>query len=263
MAKSQWIVGNWKMNGLVADLDQIEALSTLLSQQSRNTPENAPEIIICPPVSLLGQAVSRFGERAIGFGAQDCHHRTNGAYTGDISPSMIKDLGAQYVIVGHSERRTEHGETDALIQTKAQAALSAGLHVIICVGETASQRNSGQALKVVLSQVKASLPEGFGDHHLAIAYEPVWAIGSGRVPSDGEIIEMHRAIKGLLVEMAGEEKAAAVAILYGGSVNAGNAQAILALPDVDGALVGGASLKADSFFSIIAAAPIKASSHSD
>jgi triosephosphate isomerase (TIM) len=207
---------------------------------------------IAPPFTLIS-ALSEALQTAE-VGAQDCHDQTHGAFTGDVSAPMLADAGAVFAIVGHSERRTLHGESDALVKAKAEAAMLAGLEVIVCVGENAVQRDAGQAETIVTTQLASSMPEVIGSCALlTVAYEPVWAIGTGRVPSLDDVGAMHRAIRAKLVELYGAE-AAGIAILYGGSVNAGNAGQLLSADEVGGALVGGASLTADSFLAIVLAA---------
>ena len=235
--------GNWKMNGLAADLAEVAALRSA-------HPAPGCEVLICPPATLI----SRMAEVAAPFavGGQDCHAGVSGAHTGDISAGMLADAGAHHVILGHSERRAGHGETDADVAAKIHAAWNAGLTVLLCVGETEAERAEGRALAVVGGQLAGSLPEGATARNTVIAYEPVWAIGSGRVPSSAEIVEIHSFLRTELTLRLGAG-AAGVRILYGGSVKPANAAAIFALPDVDGALVGGASLKAADFGAIIAA----------
>ncbi len=215
------------------------------------------QVALAPPSTLIGAL--REAVTAMGVGGQDCHANAKGAHTGDVSAAMLVDAGADFVIVGHSERRKDHAESDSIVQAKADAALAAGLGVIVCVGETLDERDAGKAVAVVASQVDGSMPvgEGIADDvalsKVAVAYEPVWAIGTGRVAAVEDVIEMHAAIRARLVALYGEagEK---VRILYGGSVNAGNAAELLAAAGVGGALVGGASLTADAFLPIIAAA---------
>jgi triosephosphate isomerase len=242
------IAGNWKMNGTSASLAEIRALARYVSA---NRPP--ADLLICPPATLLSRAV----EAASGhfpIGGQDCHAEAAGAFTGDVSAEMLRDAGAMAVIVGHSERRQYHGETDAIVAAKASAAHRAGLLAIICVGETESQRDAGKALSVVGSQLAASLPDGLSSASFVIAYEPVWAIGTGRTPSLGDIAEMHGHIRAGLRAKLGDAGGAA-RILYGGSVKPSNASEILAVADVGGALVGGASLKASDFMQIFSQVP--------
>lgn len=245
MSRRKLIAGNWKMNGLRAGLAEITAIG--LGVAALGT--KAPDVLVCPPVTLIN-AAARLGS-GLALGAQDCHIGTAGAHTGDISTPMLKDVGATSVIVGHSERRADHGESNALVRAKAEAVLASGLQVIICVGETQAERESGKAFHVVASQIAGSVPfAASGD--IVIAYEPVWAIGTGLTPTNDDIAAMHGAIRAELAR-SDAPRAEATRILYGGSVKPGNAREILALPDVDGALVGGASLKAVDFLGIIGA----------
>lgn len=210
------------------------------------------QVAVAPPSTLLFRV--RDAVELIGVGGQDCHAQDSGAFTGDVSAAMLKDAGADFTIVGHSERRAMHGETDAIVQAKANAALSASLAVIVCVGETEAERDAGQAEAVVTSQIEGSVPRGEGAlEKLTVAYEPVWAIGTGRVPSIDDVAAMHATIRAKLIEIYGED-GAGVRILYGGSVKADNAAELLAVKDVGGALVGGASLTAESFMAIVGAA---------
>jgi triosephosphate isomerase (TIM) len=242
------IAGNWKMNGLGAALGEIQALRDAFAANPPNT-----DILVCPPATLISRAASASGG-AIPVGAQDCSPEISGAFTGDISAEMLKDAGASAVIVGHSERRQYRGETDADVAAKARAAWRAGLTAIICVGETEAQRMNGEALDVVVRQLEGSVPDGAASNATTVAYEPVWAIGTGKTPTSAEIAEMHGHIRKRLTERFGEA-AAKMRILYGGSVKPSNAREILSLKDVDGALVGGASLKAVDFLAIIDAVP--------
>ncbi len=239
------IAGNWKMNGTRASLAEVEKLAAVLAagEPPRGT------VALCPPATLLGPMNRIAAPAGIVLGGQDCSPDAAGAHTGDIAAAMLADGGAQMVIVGHSERRTAHGETDDLVRRKALAALAAGLTPIICVGETAAERSAGQAASIVSRQVSASVPD-LPDADVVIAYEPVWAIGTGLTPSLDDIAEMHKRLRDQLVERFGE-RGAAIRLLYGGSVNPKNAKAILAVPEVNGALVGGASLLADDFAAII------------
>lgn len=244
MTQRPYIVGNWKMNGLKANLAEARAIDRTAARYP------AVEVGIAPAFTLVAAMADAAETMAVG--AQDCHAKASGAYTGDIAAPMLADVGADFVIVGHSERRAEYGESDAAVRAKAEAALAAGLGVIVCVGETEEQRDAGQAEAVVGAQVAGSIPQT-ATPALAVAYEPVWAIGTGRVPSVEDVGAMHRSIRAGLVAAYGEA-GAAVRILYGGSVNAGNAAQLLAADEVGGALVGGASLTADSFGTIISAA---------
>src|SRR3974390_1498433 len=238
------LAGNWKMHGLKAALGEIEAVAR---QASRGLVH--ADILICPPATLIEQAVRQAAAR-IAIGVQDCHPEPSGAHTGDISAEMLKDAGARYVILGHSERRKDHHETDALVAAKAKAAWRAGLVPIVCLGETETERDSGHAKPVVSGQLRKSIPTAGGVRELALAYQPVWAIGTGRTPTLGEIEDMHAHIRRELVLHLGGQ-GHAPRILYGGSVKAANAKDILALPEVGGALVGGASLKAEEFSAIV------------
>jgi triosephosphate isomerase len=207
--------------------------------------------MVCPPATLLAQARYALTGSSIRLGAQDCHPLASGAHTGDISAEMLADAGAKAVIVGHSERRTDHGERDALVEAKARAAHRAGLTAIICIGETAQEREQGKTLEVVRRQLEGSLPGDATGANTVIAYEPVWAIGSGLTPTPTDVAELHGFIRGELGRLLGRGEAGALRILYGGSVKPGNASELLFVPDVDGALVGGASLKASDFYAIL------------
>lgn len=248
MPHRPYIVGNWKMNGTRAMLAEARAIGRAAARY--------PQVAVglAPPFTLINGMAEAVDEIAVG--GQDCHTAAGGAFTGDISAAMLVDGGARFVIVGHSERRTLHGETDDLIRAKAEAAQAVDLAVIVCVGETETERDGGRAQSVVAAQLEGSLPrseEAATPGKLAVAYEPVWAIGTGRVPSVEDIGEMHRAIRAKLIEIYGEE-GKTVRILYGGSVNPGNAAELLTADEVRGALVGGASLTAESFMAIVVAA---------
>ena len=242
------IAGNWKMNGLAASLGEAKALRAALDE----TP-SAHRVALCPPATLIAQMAWALRGGPVEIGGQDCHAETSGAFTGSISAEMLRDAGATLVIVGHSERRQGFGETDADVAAKAQAALGAGLEPVICVGETLQQREANRAVEVVRAQVTGSVPEAAAGAPFAVAYEPVWAIGTGLTPTLEQIEEVHRAVRAALVERLGEAGLAA-AILYGGSVKPSNAAEILAIDEVGGALVGGASLKAADFLGIVRAA---------
>lgn len=244
------IAGNWKMNGLAQQLGEIEAIAISV----KASPPLA-DILICPPTTLIERAVRTAAGR-IAIGGQNCHAEIAGAFTGDVSAEMLEDAGASAVIVGHSERRQHHGETDAVVAAKAKAVCRAGLLAIICIGETKSQRLDGKALSVCGDQIVGSVPEGMTASTVAIGYEPLWAIGTGHMPTSKEIAEMHAHIRQCLDVRLGTE-GEGVRILYGGSVKPRNARDILALPEVGGALVGGASLKAADFEAIIRALPTK------
>jgi triosephosphate isomerase len=243
----QVIVGNWKMNGLGKDLAELAAVVAGVGSKA------TPMVGICPPATLITRAVAIAESSVVLIGGQDCHAKASGAHTGDISAGMLADAGAKLVIVGHSERRADHGETDALVRAKAEAARRAGLKAILCVGETRAEREAGSALAVISTQLAGSVPDGATPGNLAIAYEPVWAIGTGLVANPDDIVEAHAHIKAALVKRFGTA-GGEIAILYGGSVKPDNAAAILELDAVDGALVGGASLKAADFLAIIGAA---------
>jgi triosephosphate isomerase (TIM) len=242
------VAGNWKMNGLKAGLDEIAAMR----RAAEAARAGIAELLVCPPATLIMSAAALLQGGPVLLGAQDCHPKANGAYTGDISAPMLKDAGASYVIVGHSERRAGHGESDAMVRSKAEAAHEAGLTAIVCVGETRAEREAGEAVSVVSGQIRGSLPPGATPANLVVAYEPVWAIGTGLTPTAGDVADMHASVRALLGEIYGEA-GARVRILYGGSVKPSNAKELLGLPNVDGALVGGASLKAVDFMGIAAA----------
>ena len=235
--------GNWKMNGTRASLSEVKAINAELD-------DTDPAVVICPPVSLLIPACDIGGK--IGIGAQDCHMVSSGAHTGDISANQIADTGATYVIIGHSERRTDHGETSDMIKAKAQAALKAGLIAIVCIGETLAEREAGKTLNVLGQQMSGSIPDGATSQNTVIAYEPVWAIGTGLVPTLDQIDEAHRFMRAELLTALGAD-AQNISLLYGGSVKGSNADDIFSVADVDGALVGGASLSAHDFVPIIKA----------
>jgi triosephosphate isomerase (TIM) len=243
-----FVAGNWKMNGLSGSLGEIEAM-----RRGADAGEaGAAELAVCPPATLIAQAASKLKGGRLALGAQDCATEASGPFTGDISAAMLKDAGAAYVIVGHSERRRLHQETDALVRAKAEAALNAGLAVIVCVGETRGEREAGQADAVVTRQLKGSLPPDGAPVTLTVAYEPVWAIGTGLTPTPADVAETHQAIRRLLGEIYGAA-GSQMRILYGGSVKPDNCGHFLRLDNVDGALVGGASLKAKDFLAIAAA----------
>lgn len=246
MPNRPFIVGNWKMNGTRAMLAEARAIDRGAARH--------PDVRVglAPPFTLVSAMAEALQTATVG--AQDCHSAPAGAYTGDVSALMLADAGAGFAIVGHSERRAMHGENDSVVRAKAEAALAAGLEVIVCVGETEAQRDAGQAEAVVTGQVAGSLPQGDGIvPRVTVAYEPVWAIGTGRVPSVADVGAMHRAIRAQLLDSYGQD-GAIVRILYGGSVNAGNANDLMAADEVGGALVGGASLTADAFLPIVIAA---------
>jgi triosephosphate isomerase (TIM) len=249
MAPRKLIAGNWKMNLLKAEG---EALVRALGASLASEPKPACDVLVCPPFTLLGALAPLCGEAGLALGAQDCHAAPSGAFTGNVAAPMLADAGCAYVIVGHSERRSLHGEDNATVKAKAEAALAAGLVAIVCVGETEAERDADVTLEVVSGQIDGSVPDGVTGPGVVIAYEPVWAIGTGRVPTTEQIAEVHAAIRAQLVERFGEA-GAKMPILYGGSVKPGNAAEIFAVANVDGALVGGASLKAADFSGIISA----------
>lgn len=234
------------MNGLQRSRKQVQDLIAL---QGGQMPTKL-DVLLCPPATLLADMVRDAGPSGLHMGGQDCHTEDHGAHTGDIAASMLKDCGAAYVIVGHSERRTDHGESSALVKAKAEAALAADLIAIVCVGETLAEREAGQAFSIVGGQVKASVPDGATAKNCVLAYEPVWAIGTGKVATTDDIVAMHGHIRELLARIGGTGLGDA-RVLYGGSVKPGNAGEIFALDNVDGGLIGGASLKAGDFSAII------------
>jgi triosephosphate isomerase len=241
------IAGNWKMNGLKAALSEFEAMLAGSSAVSAKA-----DLLVCPPATLISSFAERArGVRALSLGAQDCHPKPSGAHTGDISAEMLKDAGASAIIVGHSERRTDHGENDILVRQKAEAVWRAGLLAIVCIGETQHQRDAGQTLDICRGQLNLSLPEGSTAANLVVAYEPVWAIGTGRTPTTNDVAEVHAAIREVLLARFGDE-GRKMRILYGGSVKPSNAKELMAVANVNGALVGGASLKAADFLAIAA-----------
>lgn len=248
MSKPQpLIAGNWKMNGLAANLVEAKAVAAGLG-------ETTARVAICPSATLIAQMALALQGTSVAVGGQDCRAEASGAFTGDVAAEQLADAGASLVILGHSERRAGYGETDARVAAKVEAALRAGLEPIVCVGETLEQRKAGEALSVVAAQVRGSLPAGLSDRAFSVAYEPVWAIGTGLTPTTPEIEDVHRAIRAVLVDMLGEA-GRRPPILYGGSVKPSNAVEILAADEVGGALVGGASLKAEDFLGIVRAAP--------
>lgn len=242
------IAGNWKMNGLMASLGEVQKLAEMLTRGT------APRctVAICPPATLLARISEMAASSGIVTGGQDCHPAQSGAHTGDISATMLADAGAQFVIVGHSERRASHGDSDDLVRTKAQAAFAAGLTPIICIGETEAERRDGQAEAVVSRQVATSVPEEAQAIDVVIAYEPVWAIGTGLTPTTDDIRQMHGMIRAQLVERFGDSSRT-IRLLYGGSMKPANARDILMVENVNGGLVGGASLLANDFYAIISA----------
>lgn len=242
------VAGNWKMNGLKSALAELEAMAAAAAKGEGGR----AELAICPPATLVAAAAAQVGGRALAIGGQDCATQVSGAHTGDVSAQMLKDAGAAYCIVGHSERRADHGESDATVKAKAEAALAQGLVAIVCVGETKDERVSGKTLDVAGGQLRGSLPAGANAANLVIAYEPVWAIGTGLTPTAGDVAEVHAFLRAELVKALGAD-GNGVRILYGGSVKPSNAVELMGVKNVDGALVGGASLKAADFLGIAAA----------
>ena len=238
--------GNWKMNGTGTTLSELQALAAAHDTAG-------VDVLICPPATLLSRAAEVVQGSAVSVGGQDCHATPSGAHTGDTSAEMLTDAGATAVILGHSERRADHAETDAEICAKAKAVMASGLTAIVCLGESLEQREAGDTLDVIGAQLAGSVPEDSTGDRLVIAYEPIWAIGTGKVPTLEQIGEVHAFLRGQLVARFGDEIGGAVRLLYGGSVKASNATEIFAVGDVDGALVGGASLKATDFSPIITA----------
>jgi triosephosphate isomerase (TIM) len=242
------IAGNWKMHATAA---QARAIVEPLRAAAAGL---GADLLVCPPATVLAEVARLLDGSAVGVGAQDCHAQPQGAHTGDLSAPMLRDAGAAWVILGHSERRTDHGESDAVVLAKVTAAIAAGLRPIVCVGETEAQRLAGEQDRVVATQLAGSLPEGFPASGGVIAYEPVWAIGTGRTPTEADVAAMHAGIRAELVKRFGEASKG-LRILYGGSVKPSNAASLLAVPEVGGALVGGASLKAEDFLAIARGAP--------
>lgn len=247
MSRKVLIAGNWKMNGLIADG---QALAKEIATKVKALRPNA-EVLVCPPFTLLTTIKKALRGSKVMLGAQDCTTFEKGAHTGDISPYMLKDAGCDYVILGHSERRTDHKESSALVKAKAEAALNAGLKVIICIGETLDERKAGKALEVTSKQIKASVPSISTASNTVIAYEPVWAIGTGQTATPDDAEEVHAHVRKVLAEKLGKGIATRMRILYGGSMKPANAAELLAKEDIDGGLIGGASLKAADFMEII------------
>ncbi|MGZ0245938.1 MAG: triose-phosphate isomerase [Alphaproteobacteria bacterium] len=243
------IAGNWKMHGTNAFASD---LAGSLADKMSDVGNNGVEMLLCPPALLLGAVRASIGDSGISLGGQDCHAAEQGAHTGDTSAAMLHDAGCAYVIVGHSERRADHDEDDATVNAKASAAQTSGLVPVICIGETLEEREAGRAVEVVTGQLRGSIPEGSSAATMVVAYEPVWAIGTGRTPTLEDISEVHDAIRSALKGVSSDCES--VRILYGGSVKPENASEILAVANVNGALVGGASLKGDDFWAIAEAA---------
>jgi triosephosphate isomerase len=241
------VAGNWKMNGLKASLSELSAIREGVMAGGAGQAQTA----ICPPATLVMAAADLASGSPLAIGGQDCHANQSGAHTGNVSAQMLKDAGAAYAIVGHSERRTDHQETSAQVKAKAEAAISAGLTAIVCVGESEAQRRAGETLAVVGKQLEESWPAGAAAASLVIAYEPIWAIGTGLTPTPADVAEVHDFIRGVALRLAGAE-GAGIPLLYGGSVKPSNAAELMAVSNVDGALIGGASLKASDFLAIAA-----------
>jgi triosephosphate isomerase len=239
------VAGNWKMNGLTASLSEVEKLVRALGA-------GPVDVMICPPATLIATLAGRVKGSRLLVGGQDCHGQVSGAHTGDIAAEMLRDAGATAVIVGHSERRADHGETDAIVRAKAEAAWRAGLVAIVCVGETAEERKAGRTLDVVGRQLAGSVPDGASSANTVVAYEPVWAIGTGLTPTAADVEEVHAVLRSALIQRF-PATGAGMRLLYGGSVKPSNARELMGVTNVNGALVGGASLKADDFLGIIAA----------
>lgn len=248
MSRRPLVAGNWKMNGLRASLTELDGIAAGYSGALKQS----VDFLICPPATLIAEAAARVAGSGVAIGGEDCHANATGAHTGDISAEMLKDAGASYVIVGHSERRTDHGESDAVVRAKAEGGLRAGLTVIVCVGEQKDQREAGKAISVVQAQLAGSVPDGATAARVVVAYEPVWAIGTGLTPTAEDVAQMHAAIRETLTGRFGEE-GKNMRLLYGGSVKPENAKTLITQANVDGALVGGASMKAKDFLGIAAA----------
>ena len=241
------IAGNWKMNGLTASIAEFDVMLKRAAEVAAKA-----DLLVCPPATLIAAFADRARGSTVALGAQDCHPKASGAHTGDISAEMLADAGASMIIVGHSERRTDHGESDVLIKQKTEAVWRAGLVAIVCVGETQAQRDAGHTLDILHGQLSLSLPEGSLADNVIVAYEPVWAIGTGLTPTAKDVEQIHGFIRELLTSRFKEE-GARMRILYGGSVKPSNAAELMAVANVNGALVGGASLKAADFLAIAAA----------
>jgi triosephosphate isomerase len=243
------IAGNWKMNGLKSSQAEFDAM-----REGAASVAAKADLLVCPPASLIAGFAERAKGSKVAIGAQDCHPKASGAHTGDLSAEMLADSGAIAIIVGHSERRADHGETDALVRQKAEAAWRAGLTAIVCIGETQQQRDAGQTLNICGGQLAGSLPDGATSANLVVAYEPVWAIGTGLTPTPADVEQVHIFIRGVLTDRFKGE-GGKIRILYGGSVKPSNAAELMAIANVNGALVGGASLKAADFLAIAAGCP--------
>lgn len=251
MARTPLIAGNWKMNGRLADA---VALARAIAAGSGDAAAAGVELLVCPPTVLIPPVAGAIEGAPVKLGGQDCHAAASGAHTGDVAAEMLADAGCSHVIVGHSERRADHGEGDAAVRAKAEAAHRAGLTAIVCVGETQEERDAGRALAVISEQLAGSLPDGATAATCVVAYEPVWAIGTGRTATPEDAQEVHGHIRAELSARFGAEIANGIRLLYGGSMKPGNASDLLAQPDIDGGLIGGASLKAEDFLAIAGAA---------
>ena len=260
MPRRPLIAGNWKMNRLADDGARLAGALRDLAGGAREAPF---DMMVAPPFTLIGRVAEILAGSSVDVGGQDCHAEASGAHTGEISASMLADLGCRYVIVGHSERRADNAESDALVGAKARAGHGAGLIAIVCIGETGAERDEGKTLDVVARQLDRSLPPGADGANTVIAYEPVWAIGTGRTPTVEEVQDVHAFIRARLADSLGGDEAARVRILYGGSMKPGNAAELLGLADVDGGLIGGASLRADDFWAIGQGLPLAISSVPD
>lgn len=243
------IAGNWKMNGLKASTAEFDAMLNGAAEVAGKA-----DLLVCPPATLIAAFADKAGGKAVAVGAQDCHPKASGAHTGDIAAEMLADAGATAIIVGHSERRADHGESDALVRQKAEAAWRAGVIAIVCIGETQAQRDAGQTLDILRGQLDGSLPDGSTAANLVVAYEPVWAIGTGLTPTSQDVEQIHGFIRELLTSRF-KDAGARMRILYGGSVKPSNAAELMAVKNVNGALVGGASLKAADFLAIAKGCP--------
>nr|QIM10740.1 triosephosphate isomerase [uncultured Alphaproteobacteria bacterium] len=247
MARKIMIAGNWKMNG---QLEDGVNLAKAVAAEVKKLGKPECEFLVCPPFTLLYSVKKALRGAKVALGAQDAHFAVKGAHTGDISPAMLKDLGCAYVILGHSERRADHNESNELVAKKAAAAYENGLKTIICIGETEKQRDEGKTIEVCSQQILGSVPENADASNTVIAYEPVWAIGTGKTPTAADVEDVHATVRKVLAKKLGKGVANKMRILYGGSVKPANAKEFLSLPDVDGALIGGASLKAEDFMAI-------------
>jgi len=247
MSRRNLIVGNWKMNGM--NFDGM-ALAKGVADKIKAAGDTSFDMLICPPYTLIGSVAAALSGSPLSVGAQDCHTEENGPHTGDISASMLKDIGCSFVIVGHSERRSKYGENDAKVLSKAKIANSVGLNTVICIGETETERDSSETINVVKAQILGSVPDSATAKNTVVAYEPVWAIGTGRTPTNDEVQKVHAVIRSQLALKLGADTANSIRLLYGGSMNPENAKELLSLPDVDGGLIGGASLRVNDFWAI-------------